>query len=896
MSRGLSMFGELAARVRVHTLAEWLLACAALLLVLGSAGFEQGLARSTSQRSVGTNAFTTRNLVAPTNLTAQASGHDVQLNWSAGQNGSNYDVNGVANGTSSECSSPSFSPIASTSATAYTDTARYSPQGTYFCYQVKTTYGGWSSQHTNPIVASQIGFVASSVQLINDGNHSACSGSGNQVYGQVGKLDCGDQVVVNFNQPVNPAAGPVSADTVCPSYNGVFLASTTTSGTCDTAVFRVGSFTKSTATGAQTIAHELGTTPKAIILWTNGKTNESLSANFIYAFGVSDGTTSESISAASQDALNTSKASTRIANKAITIVQWGQTLLAEADMSSWDATNFTLNWTTNNATAYVIHFIAIGGSSVSAKVVGWTMPTATGSKAITGVGFKPDVVIHAFPDATFTNAIPASLADATIGLGAMDANGNQWTNFIFSRDGRGTSDTQRGQQTNAAIFTFTNALAVTKKASYVSMDTDGFTVNYSVVNGNKTQIFSLALKGVTAKAGNFNKSTAAAPASQAVTGIGFQPRAVMLSSFQDVAQANAVNESRFGIGASDATSDASSAYIDANNVTTTITKGIDKTSKVFVKVNNNTPTIDAEANLTSMDSGGFTLNWTTNDAVATQLVYLALAPKVAAGETLDLGQLTGGIIGGCNCRFNASYAWSSGNKTLTLTIGTRTVGYTYPTIGLATWTFNPTTSTSKLLSQSGAFHICDTNSGGGNCLPATSAGATTFAAQSAQSNDSLAPAQEAAPEVEQPQATKTRKPKTKPTITPTPQPTNTPTAKPTRVKRKPTVTPTSTAIPAECAATPDAPVVLKPKAKATLTATRARLEWGPVKCASAYQLIVRQDTRQGAKVYDVTQTETGFLAEKLARGKIYFWRVKACNDFGCSASAWNELTIRKPKN
>ncbi|MBI3741589.1 MAG: hypothetical protein HY257_07525 [Chloroflexi bacterium] len=251
------------------------------------------------------------------------------------------------------------------------------------------------------------------------------------------------------------------------------------------------------------------------------------------------------------------------------------------------------------------------------------------------------------------------------------------------------------------------------------MDADGFTVNFSTANGSATQIFSLALKGMNAKAGNFSKSTTTPSVSQSVTGVGFQPRVVMLSSFQDVAQANPVVQSRFGIGASDANAEGSSAYSDANAVNTTNVKSIDKTSKAFMKVNNNTSTIDAEADLTSMDADGFTLNWTTNDAVATQMLYLALAPNVAPSETLNLGQITGGVTGGCNCRFNATYAWSNGNKTLTITLGTRTIGYTNPTLNSATRTFNPTTTSSKMQSSTGNFHICDTNSGGGNCLPTT---------------------------------------------------------------------------------------------------------------------------------------------------------------------------------
>jgi hypothetical protein len=38
-----------------------------------------------------------------------------------------------------------------------------------------------------------------------------------------------------------------------------------------------------------------------------------------------------------------------------------------------DATDFTLNWSTNNATACRLHFVAIGGRRDPAQVPGWTM-------------------------------------------------------------------------------------------------------------------------------------------------------------------------------------------------------------------------------------------------------------------------------------------------------------------------------------------------------------------------------------------------------------------------------------------------------------------------------------------------------------------------------------------
>ena len=76
--------------------------------------------------------------------------------------------------------------------------------------------------------------------------------------------------------------------------------------------FKVGSFTKNTTTSGcpgsctNTVAHGLGETPKALILWIEGKTPESFGASSFFGFGITDGTTSPSASAASRDACGVS--------------------------------------------------------------------------------------------------------------------------------------------------------------------------------------------------------------------------------------------------------------------------------------------------------------------------------------------------------------------------------------------------------------------------------------------------------------------------------------------------------------------------------------------------------------------------------------------------------------
>ena len=414
--------------------------------------------------------------------------------------------------------------------------------------------------------------------------------------------------------------------------------------------FKTGSFVKTsgTATVDQVIAHGLGEAPKALILWTNAKSNESFSAELALSYGFTDGTTSYSVGTASQNGVATSNAARRMGTKLLTIIPptSGSGPLVEAAFKSWDATNFTVTWSPNTATSYVIHYIVIGGSGVSAKVINWQLPTATGAKVVTGIGFQPDVVLHAIAGGGFTGALDTSAAKASFGLGVMNSAGAQWANSVLSVDNVANGDTTRGQKTDACIAAIDNLLTYVKNASFTSMDADGFTLNYTTANTDATQVMSLALRGVNAHAGSFSKSTnTGVPVSQPVTGSTFAPSVVLLSSVQDVAQAGTPTvQNRVGIGAASATAEGSSAVADLDAAATMSTQGIDKTSKAFMKVNNATSTIDAEADLASMDTDGFTLSWTTNDAVATEILYLAfgVVPRAilssAANQSFTIGQ------------------------------------------------------------------------------------------------------------------------------------------------------------------------------------------------------------------------------------------------------------------
>jgi hypothetical protein len=268
----------------------------------------------------------------------------------------------------------------------------------------------------------------------------------------------------------------------------------------------------------------------------------------------------------------------------------------------------------------VVHYLVVGGAGVSSKVVRWTMPTAGGNRAVTGVGFRPDLVLHMHGGFGLAGAPPYDATRSAVALGAMNAQGEQWASAAGADDGPDTTATIRVQRTDAALVLVGEYLALDQRASYVSMDPDGFTLAFSDAAGQ--QAVSLALDGVSSKIGAFAKRSGTG--AQPVGSVGFAPSAVVLASFDRTAAAAAVYEdAHFVLGASDGLAEASAALVDRTGLDWSFVRGLDLTSKVFASVSAGGVVEDA-ADLATLDPDGFTLQWSSSDATASQILYLAL--------------------------------------------------------------------------------------------------------------------------------------------------------------------------------------------------------------------------------------------------------------------------------
>ena len=398
----------------------------------------------------------------------------------------------------------------------------------------------------------------------------------------------------------------------------------------------VGSFAKSTvaAPTVQVVAHGLGEVPKALILWTGA--DGVPSPGISHGFGMSDGITSMAAATSSAPAVASPVTARRMAPVLLTLIDTAGASVAEATLLGWDRTSFSLKWEINDASSPAVHVIAIGGSEVSARLVPWTMQSGTtGLQSISGLGFRPSVVLNAHLGAAFQSAPPASAVGAAFGLGVMDLWGHEWTVDFYSHNGGANTDTQRYQSSSAAVAGIANDLSVAKQASFVSMDSDGFTLNWTEIDAAATRSFALALSGVDVWAGSFTSSVAAPPANQSVSGIPFRPAALLFASSQDAGSAVPVANSRMLLGAAAASGQASTVLDDGDSLPVSAPRARDATGAVYTRIESVAGDVVAQAVLSSFDSAGFTLAWTTNDQQATTIAYLALAPRYLATHVPD---------------------------------------------------------------------------------------------------------------------------------------------------------------------------------------------------------------------------------------------------------------------
>jgi len=448
-----------------------------------------------------------------------------------------------------------------------------------------------------------------------DGPHNL--GQGSFTVNSGATTDFDGVTVLPVNQCRVQVTGRITATNVARTIEGIIQMG---------AKVQKGFFQKNTGNGNQTIAG-VGFQPRAVIFFWTRQTAVGYVANESMGFGFASGAANQrSVAVISDDNAGNSDFKRNRSAADVIMVLVPNTGVdntinngARASFTSFNADGFQINWTDNDGRADIIHYIALGGDITNAFAGTLNANTATAA----GLGFQPDVVL--FLNSTINSG---ENNDGTVynrkqfNLGMMTSAGQQWAISACGRDNRDNPPHSRGQQrTDRVIMTMNNNCnAQDSLATFVSMNAGGFTINWDNAAGNAFPIFYLALRGGQHGLGSFNQ--AAAAGNQPVAGIGFEPDGLFLASFNRPASAAISPESEVSLGAASGTLARGAIWSETRDLGTTDANTSTVTDRVIRMATSQTT--NAEADLTSFDSAGFTLNWSAVDATARQILYWAV--------------------------------------------------------------------------------------------------------------------------------------------------------------------------------------------------------------------------------------------------------------------------------
>lgn len=398
---------------------------------------------------------------------------------------------------------------------------------------------------------------------------------------------------------------------------------------------KVGTFSK--ATGAATATQSItgvGFQPQLVLLMATRLTAtgwNNTNATHHLVFGCSDGTNEWSRGVTVVDNSSTPRTSTTQTHvKALALYSDGLTpsLLAEADLTI-TSNGFDLSWTTNNSEAWQIGYLCIGGTNVNAAVGFLDTTGVTGNRSVTGLSFTPKLAMLSHSTAGIIGTSTTSGTGANFSFGAYDGT----TQGVISggATNAGTANARKGQNTTAMLQSHNTGdpRTLTLVAAGTSLNSDGFTVNVSVAQVNRVGYIALGGSGVSAKV--VADVTKTSTGTQTTTGVGFQPKALLAFSWGRTASAALDFDPSWSFGLTDGTSHHVSACMDISTAPTQTSNNHMTTKALGLSFSGDNTATWIEAEYSSFDTDGYTLNYTKVSAATEQFVAVALGGSEPGG-------------------------------------------------------------------------------------------------------------------------------------------------------------------------------------------------------------------------------------------------------------------------
>ncbi len=406
----------------------------------------------------------------------------------------------------------------------------------------------------------------------------------------------------------------------------------------------VGTFTKTTAGAPTTDVVSTGFTPKALILWGNlGDTsNAERDGDIQYCVGFSDGTNDLSVALYDEDEAAAEIASRRFQSaKCICFIN-ATVVLAEGDVD-FNSSDFTVNWSTNDSTASLIHYIVYGGADITGVQVGQfskvtdappiTQNVATDSD-VRGITNGKGVLLTLNHRGTAQNAV---VVNGNIGFsGATSDDGAKEGSVITMYD----HATNRGEprqaysESKAIMLANPGTGAIMSEGdldAWLDDGTNGFRIDWTTNEALAQRVAFLIIKGGQWELDN---ETASTTVTTKATTTAFQPKGLLMWGVRRTTEGTTREDSAFQVGASDGTTESSAQSAAINNAAEThvgTASSITKSNRILTPVDPGAPTVDGEADLDSFNDNDFTLDWTDAASSAWKFLWLVCGDDASVG-------------------------------------------------------------------------------------------------------------------------------------------------------------------------------------------------------------------------------------------------------------------------
>jgi hypothetical protein len=310
------------------------------------------------------------------------------------------------------------------------------------------------------------------------------------------------------------------------------------------------------------------------------------------------------------------------------------TTVINADFVSWDSDGFTLDVDVADATASRVFYLVLGGSDITNVALG-TYDVAASQIIVSSLSFQPNLLLLASAQNSVTNAgVEGNSTQAAMTFGMARSTSEEWTAGAKSQTGATSPGGHGIMRSDVPLFQIIpTGTTADKHQNFTSFNSDGFTLGIvAAANATAVGVLYIALAGTyQAKLGTFTQRSGTG--TQAVTGVGFMPEMLLFGTASRVVNTSTTVDPRLGLGVALSASNRRVATMAEDNNDPSITDSSASESVCIRHLTAGTPTVDAEADLDTMDSDGFTLDWTTADSTAREHGYLAMASGAAVAPS-----------------------------------------------------------------------------------------------------------------------------------------------------------------------------------------------------------------------------------------------------------------------